>query len=243
MYDYRPSPPAPQPARENRWDDIVRPDKRPITQPRPENHDRPDESFEPVRGYSRGLRPVGQIFRSYILAQGGQGLYVVDQHAAHERILFEKMEAELARGALPSQGLLIPETLELSPVKSDLLEKLVDRLAAYGFDLAPFGGRTFVLRAVPAVLTGKDAVKTVEEILDQAEGYNIEKGLADFEKELLSSLACHSAIKAGDEMTIMEMERLLSDLEKTKIPTNCPHGRPLLFFMDRREIEKKFKRL
>lgn len=193
----------------------------------------------------RDLKPIGQLFRSYILAQGPDGLYVIDQHAAHERILYEKMQEELSRGSLAAQGLLIPETLEPTPTQADALSKVLNEYARFGFELTSFGGHTFMLRAVPGVLAGKDVVRKVMAIIEQAgeSGVGAEAGLARFEEALLSSLACHAAVKAGDEMTLGEMERLLSDLNKCTVPTNCPHGRPLIFSMPRREIEKRFKRI
>lgn len=188
------------------------------------------------------LRPIGQLFQAYILAQGPEGLYVVDQHAAHERVLYERLQGELAAGRLASQALLLPLTFDLSPTQAAGLESLRAELERCGFDLAPFGGQTYVLKAVPAVLAGRDVQAAVGEIIDQADDLRPEAGLQGFQEALLKTLACHGAVKAGDELTRAEMDRLLADLDQSAVPTHCPHGRPLVFHLDRQEIEKRFKR-
>jgi DNA mismatch repair protein MutL len=191
-----------------------------------------------------GLRPIGQLFRSYILAQGPDGLFVIDQHAAHERILFEQLKKGLADGQLPGQGLLTPETLELTPTQAMAVEKMQPALTRFGFDLSPFGGDTYVIRSVPSVLAGHDGAKVILDIIEQAaeETGAGKEGLERVEDELLSSLACHGAVKASRYMTLPEMDRLLQDLLNCEVPTNCPHGRPLIFSMSRRDIEKRFHR-
>jgi DNA mismatch repair protein MutL len=194
---------------------------------------------EEVQG---GLKPIGQLFRSYILAQGADGLYVVDQHAAHERILYEKLQTGLENGRMPSQALLMPETIELTPVQTELMNDLVPRLERFGFDLEPFGGRTFVVRSVPAVLAERDPRQVLDDIIDLAAEHRPGRGLERIEEHMTASLACHGAIKANQSLTLDEMQRLLDDLDRTRVPTNCPHGRPLIFKLDRREIEKRFQR-
>jgi len=189
-----------------------------------------------------GLKPIGQLFKTYILAQGRDSLYILDQHAAHERVLFERLASELNSGPLPAQSLLLPVTLELSPTQALGLENTLDRLSRFGFDLAPFGGRTFILKTVPSILGGKDPNALMIEIIDELDEVRPQDGLDRLEEALLSTLACHSAVKAGDEMTLAEMDRLLLDLRAASLPTHCPHGRPLIFRFDLKEIEKKFKR-
>ena len=171
---------------------------------------------------------------------------MVDQHAAHERVIFERLRRELAEGRLAAQGLLMPETLELTPGQAAAIEALGDSLERFGFEVEPFGGRTFVLRAVPAVMAGRDAHRVFGEIIEEtsADGDGpAHLGLERFEENLLSSLACRAALKAGGPMTLAEMDRLLEDLNRTEIPTHCPHGRPLIFVLEKREIEKRFKRI
>ncbi|MEW5722543.1 MAG: DNA mismatch repair endonuclease MutL [Thermodesulfobacteriota bacterium] len=230
-FDFAPPPRA---AETSSWSVEPLPPPAPISGLEPENLAAPPE---------KDFAPVGQLYRSYILAQGRDGLYIVDQHAAHERVLYERLKADLAQGRLPGQALLLPETLELPPTKAVLLEELLGELDRFGFDLAPFGDHTFVLRAVPAVLAGQDARRVIGEITDRARETRPAEGLAWFEEALLSSLACHGALKAGRTLSLEEMGRLLEDLGRTKVPTHCPHGRPLVFRLDRREIEKRFKRV
>lgn len=198
--------------------------------------------------YAAGLMPIGQLFRAYMLAQGPDGLYIIDQHAAHERVLFEKLQADLALGPLTSQGLLMPDVVELTPLQAVAALDLTGDLRKLGFELEPFGGQAFVLRAAPAVVTPGEAARTLLEILESAvadghTGTSLPSGgRPAFIQAWLATLACHGAIKAGQDLTRPEMDRLLADLARCQIPTNCPHGRPLIFSLDRGEIEKKFKR-
>ncbi|MBW2621665.1 MAG: DNA mismatch repair endonuclease MutL [Deltaproteobacteria bacterium] len=200
--------------------------------------------MRPVTGIKgSGLRVIGQLFKTYILAQGPDGLYIVDQHAAHERILFDRLEGELEVGSLGSQALLLPATLELTPLKAVGLEKALPSLNRFGFELAPFGGSTFVLKSLPAVLTGRDPEKVMSEIIDELDSASPESGLQRIEESLLQSLACHGSVRAGDELTFEEMDRLLGDLDETKISSHCPHGRPFIFQLSLQELEKIFKRI
>jgi len=190
----------------------------------------------------QGLRAIGVLHNTYILAQGPDGLYIIDQHAAHERVLFERLEAEIAGGDLASQQLLMPVTFEVSPTQAVGLQGLLQDLARFGFDIEPFGGQTFVLRAVPAVLAGKDPNKVMGEIIDEVDSLRPEAGLARIEEALMQTVTCHSAVKAGDELTLEEMDQLLADLGRTKVRTHCPHGRPLIYLVELKELEKKFRR-
>ncbi|MBW2052413.1 MAG: DNA mismatch repair endonuclease MutL [Deltaproteobacteria bacterium] len=201
---------------------------------------RPDDVFETER---HGLRAIGALFRTYILAQGPDGLYIIDQHAAHERILFERLQTEMAAGPLNSQQLLIPVTFEVTPTQAVGLEGLLAELSRFGFDLEPFGGQTFVLRAIPAVLTGRDPHKVMGEIIDEVDTLRPDAGLARIEEAFMQTLCCHGSIRAGHEMTLEEMDQLLTDLSQAKISTHCPHGRPLIYHIDLKELEKKFRRI
>jgi DNA mismatch repair protein MutL len=222
----------------------------PTRMPSPNDPPRPGESMEKGPSASAlsapdpslGLRAIGQFDRSYILAQGSDGLYVVDQHAAHERVLYEQVLADSASGRVPSQGLLWPAPLEPSPLQAAALESLLGELERFGFQIEPFGDRTFVLRAVPAVLADGDYLKALNDILDEAPRTRGQDALVRPRERLAASLACHGAIKAGQPLTPEEMNRLLADLLATELPTNCPHGRPLIFSLSRREIEKRFHR-
>ncbi|MBW2090773.1 MAG: hypothetical protein JRI34_01440, partial [Deltaproteobacteria bacterium] len=189
-----------------------------------------------------GLKAIGALFNTYILAQGPDGLYIVDQHAAHERVLFERLKTEMSDGPLNGQRLLMPLTIEVSPTQAAALEGMLEVLSRFGFELEPFGGQTFVLKAVPAILTGRDPYKIMEEIIDETNTLRPDAGLARIEESFMQTICCHGSIRAGDALTLEEMNRLLADLDQTEISTHCPHGRPLIYLLDLKEIEKKFKR-
>ncbi len=137
------------------------------------------------------LRILGQLSSSYIIAEGPDGLYLIDQHAAHERILFEQIEEQRSRQEIEVQGLLEPATFEVSPQQEEVLRSHYKDLAEFGFSIEPFGERTLLVRAVPALLSGKDWAGMVKELSDSAEGRG------DWMEEIAISIACHSAVKAG----------------------------------------------
>jgi len=237
LYPLRPASPG-TPAVAEAWTWVAEPDapvappvSAPETWPELANQAGPADLFA-----------IGQLYRTYILAQGTDGLYIVDQHAAHERVLFERFEDELARGRLSSQPLLLPLVLEMGPVQAAALETLRPDLDRLGFELEPFGGQTFVLKAVPAVLAGRNAEQAISEIADQADEPGVKPDRASALIKLLSTLACHASVRAGDELGREEMDRLLADLGRTRLPTHCPHGRPLIFHLAARDIEKRFQR-
>ena len=194
------------------------------------------------------LHPLGQIYQSYILAQGERGLYIVDQHAAHERIIFDQLKKKLAHG-LPGQTLLFPDTMELPPQEALAAEKLQPHLARLGFDLQPFGEQTYILKSAPTILNNCDPWPPLLEILGAAsgrlsslDGAGLEEALVVMSGRWLYSLACRAAIKAGEKMTMEAMEQLLKDMSTTAHGAFCPHGRPAIQLYDRREIEKRFGR-
>ena len=208
---------------------------------RPAPSDGPN--FEP-------LRPLAQLYHSYILAEGARGLYLVDQHAAHERLLFNRLKRELARTPLPSQTLLLPETLELPPQEARAAEKLRPHLARLGFELEPFGeGGDFLLRGAPAVLGREDPRPPLMEILGAGrsqlaalDGAGLKEALEALADSWLYSLACRAAIKAGEKMSLEAMARLLEDMAREPHGAYCPHGRPAIQLIERGTIERRFDR-
>jgi DNA mismatch repair protein MutL len=174
----------------------------------------------------------------------------VDQHAAHERLLFNKLKLELAQTGLSSQALLLPETLELAPRQARAAEKLLPHLARLGFDLEPFGeGGGFLLRAVPAVLGQADPRPPLLEILGAGQsqpaaldGAGLKEALEALADSWLYSLACRAAVKAGEKMSLEAMAQLLEDMAKEPHGAYCPHGRPAIQLIERRTIEKRFHR-
>jgi len=183
------------------------------------------------------LRVLGQLGRTYIIAEGPEGMYLIDQHAAHERVLYERLLSERAEMAVSSQGLLEPLTLDLDPEEAAILEEKLDTLRSWGFDLEPFGGQTYLLRAVPAILKGGDLSQAVREVIDEAS-----RQAGRWEEEFVISLACHGAVRAGQTMSDGEMRELVRQLEETGSPRTCPHGRPTMVHLSAQELEREFGR-
>lgn len=185
------------------------------------------------------LRVLGQLANIYIIAEGPDGLYLIDQHAAHERVLFEKILAQQAQGAVEIQALLEPLTVELSARQEELLQAKRGMLAQFGFTIEPFGGRTYLVRAVPAMLAGQAIVEVLKETLDSPEN---EATPTKGEEKVAISLACHSAIRAGRTIDQEEMRELIKQLERTNSPHTCPHGRPTMVHLSSGRLEKEFGR-
>jgi len=184
------------------------------------------------------LRVLGQLDNSYIIAEGPDGLYLIDQHAAHERVLFENIEHQRSQREIEIQGLLEPMTLEVSPRQGEVLRSHYEALAEFGFSIEPFGDRTFLVRAVPALVYRKDWVGMLRELLDSlAEG-----GKGDWVEGIAKSIACHGAVRAGQALTDAEMRELVRQLEQTATPRTCPHGRPTMIHLSSGQLKKEFGR-
>jgi len=195
-------------------------------------------SAEPVAKSLPILRVVGQLANTYVIAEGPDGMYLIDQHAAHERVLFEKIRNERSRRAVEVQGLLQPVPVELTVRQQELLELQSEALSEYGFGIEHFGERTYLVRSVPAVLRGQNVAQSLVEVLDfLAEG---EKG--DRREEIAISLACHGAVRAGQALSYEEMRDLIRQLEQASQPRNCPHGRPTMIHLSSSQLEKGFGR-
>jgi len=184
------------------------------------------------------LRVLGQLDNSYIIAEGPDGLYLIDQHAAHERVLFDNIERQRLRREIEIQGLLEPMTLEVSPRQGEVLRSHYDDLAEFGFSIEPFGDRTFLVRAVPALVYRKDWVGMLRELLDSlAEGAK-----SDWVEGIARSIACHGAVRAGQALTDTEMRELVRQLEQSATPRTCPHGRPTMIHLSSGQLKKEFGR-
>ncbi|RLC32146.1 MAG: DNA mismatch repair endonuclease MutL [Deltaproteobacteria bacterium] len=184
---------------------------------------------------------IGQLGNTYILCQGENGLLMVDQHAAHERIIYEELKKGMNSSKMEIQNLLFPYTLELSVKEARIALEKEPYLSRTGITLEHFGGNTFLLRSHPALLKNTHWEVFFSELLEKlAETPTGEESLID---SLLIIMACHSAVRAGDPMTREEMTRLIEQLEQTDLPSNCPHGRPVFRHISYREIEKMFKRV
>jgi DNA mismatch repair protein MutL len=180
------------------------------------------------------LRVVGQLLASYIVAEGPGGLYLIDQHAAHERILFEQVKEGWSRREIEIQPLLEPLPLEVSPREATVLGSHLGKLGEFGFAIEPFGERTFLVRAVPAPLVGQDWRGVIQELLDGGGG--------DWDERLAISIACHSAVRAGQVLNIDELREMVRKLEQASLPHSCPHGRPTIIHLSLAQLEREFGR-
>jgi DNA mismatch repair protein MutL len=185
------------------------------------------------------LRVLGQMSQAYIVAEGPEGMYLIDQHAAHERVLYERLQAERAPLTVASQGLLEPQVIELLPRQHEVIEVNRETLARLGFSIEPFGENAFLVRAVPAALAGANLVQTIGEIIDEA---TADQSATSWEEGLIVSLACHSAVRAGQMLSLEEMRQLVQQLEETSMPRTCAHGRPTMVLLSTAQLEKEFGR-
>jgi DNA mismatch repair protein MutL len=198
----------------------------------------PPQTGEPVAKSLPILRVVGQMANTYVIAEGPDGMYLIDQHAAHERVLFERIRNQRSRRAVEVQGLLQPVPVELTVRQQELLALQSEALSEYGFGIEHFGERTCLVRSVPAVLRGQNVAQSLVEVLDfLAEG---EKG--DRREEIAISLACHGAVRAGQALSHEEMRDLIRQLEQASQPRTCPHGRPTMIHLSASQLEKGFGR-
>jgi DNA mismatch repair protein MutL len=189
------------------------------------------------------LKPLGQVSASFIVAVNSEGLWIVDQHVAHERILFEQhLEARRA-GKVEAQRMLIPLVIELSPRQIVILEKIAEELAANGFEVEPMGPKSVAIQAVPAGVGAPDAEKLLTEILDGIDHENAAISIETLQAKIAASTACHAAIKVNMPLEQSKMEWLLEALAKTDCPMSCPHGRPVVLRYSMKEIEKAFHRI
>jgi DNA mismatch repair protein MutL len=194
-------------------------------------------------------QPIGQLHDTYLLLQYPGGVFIVDQHAAHERVVYERLHERFQEGPGAIQQLLFPVTLELGAFDQRWLETCVSRLAAFGFALEPFGGRTYRVHSVPALLAERDYAAALMDILEVLRSPGEDDplaahpgGVSHVLDRVLTVMACHGAIRAHQRLQSEEMRALIGDLSRTKMPFTCPHGRPVLLNVALTEIEKKFLR-
>jgi len=220
-------------------------------QDRPTQLDLPESDQPPASGVVEPrsgsatlpmLRVVGQLGATYVLAEGPEGLYLIDQHAAHERVLFDKLTAEQASQTVNSQGLLQATTVQLSPLQVAIVEANLDLLTQAGFELEPFGGDTILLRGVPAMLSESDPRQAVLNIADDLLEER-DAGAEERESRLKRIVCKQASIKAGKTLSIREMEQLVRQLEQTSSPRTCPHGRPTMLHMSAHQLAREFGRL
>ena len=194
-------------------------------------------------GVERPLEPLGQFRNTFILAVDDDGIVIVDQHVAHERVLYERILEQLTDAPLERQGLLLPMVLELPGAGHAALVARAGELARFGFEVEDFGGAAVRVTAVPALLGPAEADRALRALADDLDG--LDRGLAAEQavKQIAATMACHAAVKAHDPLTPEKMRHILEELRATAYSTVCPHGRPVMFRISRRELERRFERI
>jgi DNA mismatch repair protein MutL len=189
------------------------------------------------------LKPLGQVNSSFIVAVNGEGLWIIDQHVAHERVLFEQHLRARREGELGGQRMLVPPIVELNPRQLVTFEQIGEELRANGFEAELMGAREVAIQAAPAGIVSSDAEKLLFEILDGIARENQAISIDSLQSKIAASTACHAAIKVNTPLDSKKMEWLLGELAKTEYPMCCPHGRPVVLRYSVREIERAFKRI
>jgi len=187
------------------------------------------------------LRPIGQVGAAYLVAEGPDGLYLIDQHAAHERVLFERFMENFKSGQIESQALLEPASVDLDPSRADLLQGKLEILNRLGFEVEHFGGRTFRVRALPALLLGLQPEVALLTVVDEFEEDETPLG-SEVEAQLAARVCKRAAVKAGQVLSVTEQAELIRDLEACASPRTCPHGRPTLIHLSVDMLERQFGR-
>jgi DNA mismatch repair protein MutL len=198
---------------------------------------------EPTLAALSTLRPLGQIRNSFILAVNEDGLWIIDQHVAHERVLFERVLKQRAVQKVESQRLLMPIVLELTPAQQAVFAEIADELHYNGFEAEPFGARSVAVKVSPAGVDGAAVEKMLHELLDQISREEQSLNLEKIRSRIAASIACHAAIKVNMLLEQNKMEWLLAELAKTDHPMSCPHGRPVVLRYSVKDIQKAFKRI
>jgi DNA mismatch repair protein MutL len=186
--------------------------------------------------------PFGQMERTFLIAQLGDELHVVDQHTAHERVLFERLQRQWRDRLVVSQPLLLPEPIETSAQQAELIRRHAEELGQFGLSIEPFGAGSFLVRAVPAMLAQADAEALVHDLIEDLEQWESHSSLEERVKPILASLACHGAVRAGRQMAVPEIQQLIQEwTEEGRIMT-CPHGRRVALRLSRDELARMFNR-
>ena len=187
--------------------------------------------------------PLGQFRDTFIIAMDDEGIAIIDQHVAHERVLFERVMEKLTAGRLESQRLLVPMLVELAPSALQALVGRATELEQFGFELEGFGASTIKVTAVPALLKAEDSSRALLALGEDLEGLDRGAHVQDALQRIAATTACHAAVKANYPLTYEKMTHILDELRATAYSTICPHGRPVMLRLTRREIEKNFDRI
>ena len=199
-----------------------------------------DEQFLTPKA-EKSHRIIGQVFDTYWLIQYGENLYIIDQHAAHEKVLFEQMMKNYLEKKVTSQMVSPPLIVSLTPQEADLVTRYMDVFRSFGYEISPFGGKDYAINAVPHNLYGIATEELFIELLDNLEDVR-EKPL-EILKDRLATMSCKAAVKGNNHLSYAEAEQLIAELLTLEDPYHCPHGRPTIISLSKRELEKKFKRI
>jgi DNA mismatch repair protein MutL len=202
----------------------------------------PRSDDEPV-GFFSSLQIIGQILGCYLVCVSAKGLALIDQHAAHERVAFERLRRELDTGQVATQTLLLPQTVELSAGEMSLVEARLDLLRRFGFALEPFGPGAYAITEAPALLPEGDYTQVVRQMVADLAEVDTSTRMRAHLEDRLATIACHSVIRANRILEPEEMRALLRDLDRIEFATQCPHGRPVLIEISREELERMFRRV
>jgi len=190
------------------------------------------------------MQPIGQVMGTYILCEAHEKLFIIDQHAAHERIGFEKLLKQYEKEGVPCSPLLIPETFDLKPSDTEILKNYLEEITKFGFEIDYFGGQTFVVKSLPKLFEGKiDIIKFVQDLVEDIKETGELVSLKDRRNEVLTSISCHAQIRAGHHLEPEEISALLKELDEYPFSEFCPHGRPACVEVSKYEIEKWFRRV
>lgn len=203
----------------------------------------PEADFEPAPTVAlRGIKVIGQARNMYILAQCDDGVLIMDQHVAHERVLFDAMRKSSEERGTAIQGLVVPVTLSLSAKESAIVSQRLEDIRKAGFDLEAFGGSAYIMRGSPANVKPGDAEAVLRDMINELVDLSIAKHLLVRPDQVLITASCKMAVKAGEPLSMEEMERLIDDLLKCENPFTCPHGRPIIISLSNWELDRKFRR-
>jgi DNA mismatch repair protein MutL len=198
--------------------------------------------FTAEPGGFRNLRFLGQLFHGYLVCEGEGRVVLVDQHAAHERVEFERLRAEVARGGVARDALLVPETVRLPPEHVALLGEHVAALAEAGLEGEPFGADTFLVRSVPRLLQGRDVGKLLAAVADELAEEGASDAVGRAVDAVLATVACHAVVRVGQRLDGAEARALLEAMDVVPIAAHCPHGRPVAAELSRSQLEGLFRR-
>ncbi|TDU72806.1 DNA mismatch repair protein MutL [Prosthecobacter fusiformis] len=225
----------PVPVGERLATESVRADEAPP--PMPETVEEP-----PLKKAMPHFRIIGVLHKLYVLMESTEGLVLMDQHAAHERVNFEKMRKAMEQGGVPSQRLLMPLTLQTSPRDADVLMRNLEALARLGIEAEPFGPNTFKVEALPTFLKTDDPLAWLDQVIEELQSLSSKSSALRLGEDMIATTVCRHSVKANDRLSMPEIQALLEDLFACEMPYCCPHGRPTLIQMSINELERKFGR-